>query len=293
MKFKRAVTFGLSATCLFAGEVFANNPWSDDVGGDYNIPPKEYNEEFHGYGSTGNIIYNKIDLQNGTDMWINGGNLYDNQGNEIGTVIPSLIGAINGGDDGRDGGIIAGAITKIEIDGIDVQVIFAWSVNIEEGGRKSGWVIANDFTPKNDIRDILQDNKSTRLGFIEDLLEDARYVEKTVTTATLPSEAEEWYLQPGRDGNAGKAKYYFTRDGIISALKNIPETGSQRFGVAHDAIPVGANFFVDLDVDEVELPIYPTSSSSQSAYSLKLVWGYAVNSSGRKWYSWVNSETLR
>ena len=61
-------------------------------------------------------------------------------------------------------------------------------------------------------------------------------------------------------------KYYFTRDGLISGLKNIPETGSQRFGVAHDVIPAGSKFYKDRSVDVIELPIYEPNKTKASPY---------------------------
>ncbi len=282
----------LSAACLFAGQSVAGNSWSNGVGGDFNVPPKEYNKKYHGYGSTGQTIYNKIDLQTGAHMFITGGKLYDNQGNAIGTVENSIIGAINEGAGGRDGGIIAGAITKLKINGRNQEVIYAWSVNIKEGGRKSGWVKSKYFSPKGDIKDILKKNKATRLDLIESSLKKGSYVKKVIKAAYLPNEAAEWYLMPGRDGNAGKAKYYFTREGQISGLKNIPETGSQRYGVAHDTAPVGAVFYKDRNVKTVKTKIYKPNATSPSGYTLDLVWGYFVNSAGKKWYSWVNEKAL-
>ncbi len=283
----------LSSALLLAGESFAENHWSSDVGGNFNIPPKEYNPNYHAYGSYGQKIYNKIDLQNGNNMQITGGKLYDNQGNVIGTAKDSVIGSINGGADGRDGGIIAGGITKMVINGNIKRMIYAWSVNITEGGRKSGWVELGNFKPRNGIRKILQRNVDKRLALIQDSLNDADYAPKVVKSATLPSEAEEWYLTPNRTGNAGKAKYYFTREGLISGLKNIPETGSQRYGVAHDAAPIGTVFQMDRNVDEVHLNIYKPDSSTPTQYSLKLVWGYFKNNANKRIYSWVNSAALR
>lgn len=278
--------------CLATGQSFAQYQWSDDVGGNLNIPPKEYNPHFHGYGSTGQVIYNKIDLQDGRTMYIDNAPLYDNQGNYIATAKESGIGYYDGK---KDGGLIAGAITKIKIDGKDRQVMYAWSVNVEEGGRTSGWVRTNEFTPKDDIRDIQQSIKEVRKSLLPSDLENRSYKQNTVGRATLPAEAEEWYIVPGRDPSKtqGKAKYYFTRDNLISGLKNIPETGSQRFGVSHDHIPRLSKFYTDRSVDIVELPIYEPNKTKASPYKLRLAWGYSINSSGRKWYSWINADALK
>lgn len=284
------VIIGFSLSCLLVGQSFAYNYWSNDVGGDFNVPPKEYNYEYHGYGSTGRTIYNKIDLHNGQAMQITGGNLYDNQGNIIGIAKPNMIGYYNGV---RNGGIIAGAITQLRINGKKKRVIYAWSVNIEGGGRKSGWVLAKNFSPKSEITNILKQNKKDRLALIKDKLQEADYERMIVKAAYLPSKAAEWYLMAGRDSNAGKAKYYFTRDGLISGIKNIPETGHQRYGVAHDSAPIGAYFYKDKNIDEVKIDIYKPNGSSPTDYSLKLVWGYFVNNAGKKWHSWINSAALR
>lgn len=76
---------------------------------------------------------------------------------------------------------------------------------------------------------------------------------------------------------AGKVIFYFAREGLISSLLKIPETGRQHFGVAHDVIPVGANIYwnnilIDKRVPKQSLDIFPPSSSNPSDPKLELVW---------------------
>lgn len=306
MKLKTSLVIGLAIACFsttqaFATSVYKPSPsvaydtgyWTNNDGGIFNVPPEEYNPTYHGYGSSGQVVYNKIDLQNGAPMYIaDNAALYDNRGNKIGTARSSKIGYHDGT---RDGGIIAGAITRLRIDGGTKEVAYAWSVNIKEGGRKSGWVEINNLTPTAKIRQILVQTAHDQTNIMIRNMQLGQYSAKTVKAAYLPSQAAEWYLTAGRDASkaAGKAKYYFTRDGLISGIKNIPETGRQRYGVAHDVAPIGATFYMDKRVPPVSLDIFPPSSTTPSGHKLKLVWGYFSNNASRKVFSWVNADALR
>lgn len=306
MKLKTPLIVGLAILCFSTTQVFATSfykpspsqayntsYWTNNDGGIFNVPPEEYNPTYHGYGSSGQVVYNKIDLQTGAAMEIAGDTaLHDNRGNKIGTARPSKIGYYDGQ---RDGGIIAGAVTKLKIGGTTTEVAYVWSVNIKEGGRKSGWVDINKLTPTADIRAILVQTAHNQTNLILSNLQQGQYTAKTVQAAYLPSEAAEWYLTAGRDASkaAGKAKYYFTRDNLISGIKNIPETGRQRYGVAHDVAPTGATFYMDKRVPQVSLDIFPPSSTTPSGHKLKLVWGYFNNNASRKVFSWVNADALR
>ena len=265
--------------------------WEEAPGGVLNLPPRLYNPRFHGYGAAGQKIYNKIDLQDGREIRIKRARLYDNQGNPLGVAVPSGVGRVEGR---KDGGVVAGAITELMIGGRKTEVMYAWSVNVEAGGRLSGWVRTKDFWPAADLRRIQRKIKGDRQALLPSDLGRRTYQEAVVVAAELPAEAAEWYVTPGRDAkkNQGKAKYYFTRKGLISGLKHVPVTGVQRFGVAHDHLPVGAPFFVDTSVPPVVRPIYKPGSKKPSKYELKVVWGYAVNNAGVKWFSWINADAL-
>lgn len=299
MKRKAPLLFGLAMACISVTQTAAADSsyntsyWTSNDGGIFNVPAVEYNAEFHGYGSSGQVVYNKIDLQTGAPMDIaKNSALFDNQGNLIGTAKLSKIGYYDGK---RDGGIIAGATTQLNINGRLKRVAYVWSVNINEGGRKSGWTEIENLSPTGDIEDILTKTKKARYAIFDAERKKGNYVAKTVKGAYLPAEAAEWYVTAGRDASksAGKAKYYFTRDGLISGLINIPETGRQRYGVAHDVAPIGATFYLDKRVPKKSLDIFPPSSNKPSGYTLDLVWGYFRNNSNRKVYSWLNAQTLR
>ena len=266
--------------------------WREAPGGAFNLPPKLYNPKFHGYGSAGQKIYNKIDLQDGRVMKIKKTRLYDNQGNVIATAVPSGVGYHK---DQKDGGIVAGAITQMLIDGRKTEVMYAWSVNIEPKGRASGWVPTESLWPAQDIRKIQLGIRGKRKSLLPRQLNRRRYTPMTVVSATLPKEAAEWFVTPGRSAkkNQGKAKYYYTRDGLISGLKHVPVTQAQRFGVAHDHIPLGATFHWDESVSIVSRPIYQPNSKRPSKYALKVAWGYAENNAGVWWYSWINADALK
>jgi len=219
--------------------------------------------------------------------------LYDPLGNKIATAEEGVVGWDHEELE-RTGGFVAGAITKIAVNGTDYTMAYAWSVNITDGGRTSGWIKTSKISPKDDIKDILWETRKDRLSLIQNEIDDGDYEGFTVVDTTLPSWLEEYYLDPDRDASytAGKAKYYYTRDGYITALKNIPETGSQRYGVGHDIIPTGGTFYRDMNVDRVNVYIYPPSSSEAVSHKLRLVWGYFETSAGWKTYSWINERAL-
>lgn len=269
--------------------------WADETGGIYNIPAVEYNDTYTGYGSDGDLIYNKIDLQNGQTMQIiRNAPLYDHTGTVVATAWSSAIGW-NHEIDFRDGGIIAATLADIKVGDTIHKMTYAWSVNTREGGRRSGWIKLTDLSPSANIENILSENKTKRMNILRDGgVEDATYTENTIISATLPEEYEEYYLDPDRDASytAGKAKYYYTRDNYISGIKNIPETSRQRYGVAHDNIPLNGKFYRDNNHSRVNVSIYPPSSSDAVGHKLRLVWGYTITSAGEKLYSWVNERTL-
>ena len=295
-KFKGSLIAPIALVILSSTQAFAASDywWEEDDGGIFNIPPVEYNPTYYGYGSTGNTVYNKVDLQNNESMYITKETLlYDNQGNKIATAEASVIGW-NHDEEERDGGLVAGAITKVEVNGKDYTMAYAWSVDITDGGRTSGWIKTSKLSPKNDIKDILWETREDRLAIIQDDIDAGDYEAYTLVETTLPSWAEEYYLDPDRDESytAGKAKYYYTRDAYLTAIKNIPETGSQRYGVGHDMLPIGVTFYRDMNVDRVNVNIYPPSSEDEINHKLRLVWGYIETSAGWKVYSWVNERAL-
>ena len=270
---------------------YAQQYWEDDPGGLFNPPPVVYNPIYFGYGSTGNVTYNKLDLQDGRTMQMDETTLFDNTGEAIATAFASGIGRVNGS---RDGGLIAGSISKFVINGQEKWMTYAWSVNTREGGRQSGWIDVDALSPRNDIVSILTDTKRDRLALFGSRLDHDNYQSYTLQDARLPRYMEEYYLDPGRDAskNAGKAKYYYTRDGLLTLINNIPETGSQRYGVGHDIAPVGSKFFRDMDVAPVEVSIYPPSSYSAQSHTLNLVWGYVQTSADDSIFSWINERAL-
>ncbi|MDB9741734.1 hypothetical protein OAB00_02650, partial [Akkermansiaceae bacterium] len=284
-----------AAALLVPATLSAQYYWEEEEGGVYNIPAVEYNATYTGYGSDGDLIYNKIDLQTGESMEITQTtNLYDNTGNEIARAWSSAIGW-NHETSFRDGGIIAGAIKDIEIEGETHRMVYAWSVN-SSIGRHSGWMKLADLSPSSTIEAILEDNDEKRMAIINASgAQTATYNEATIVATNLPDYMEEYYLDPDRDASysAGKARYYYTGDeNYISGLTNIPETGRQRYGVAHDAFPLGAKFYYDISVPASNVSIYAPSSSVPESHSLDLVWGYSITSAGDKVYSWVNERAL-
>lgn len=294
IKLKHVFLLPILALSLGSAPAFSDYSWEDDDGGIFNIPPVEYNPYYYGYGSSGQTIYNKIDLQTGESMYIsNDVWIVDNQGSYIATAETSPIGWDHDLET-RDGGIVAGAITEININGTDYTMAYAWSVNTTDGGRTSGWINTEKLSPNTDIVSILWETRTDRLALIQDDIDEGDYTPYTIVETTLPSWAEDYYLDPDRDASytAGKAKYYYSRDEYLTGLKNIPETGSQRYGVGHDMIPLGATFYRDMNVDRVNVYIYPPSSSDPINHKLRLVWGYMETSAGWKIYSWVNERAL-
>ena len=274
-----------------SASALAQQHWENDPGGLFNPPPVEYNPIYFGYGSRNNVTYNKIDLQDGRTMQMQETALYDNSGQRIATATASGIGRVNGE---RDGGLIAGSIYRFVIDGEEKLMTYAWSVNVREGGRQSGWIEVDALSPRNDIVSILNQTKGDRLALFGDRIRHNNYERYTLRNTRLPSYMEEYYLDPGRDASktAGKAKYYYTRDGLLTLINNIPETGSQRYGVGHDIASVGSKFYRDMNVSPVTVNIYPPSSYSAQSHTLNLVWGYVQTSGGESIFSWANERAL-
>lgn len=288
-------------TSVFAAALAASSTgvsaieWDDNSGIPFNQPSVNFNPAYHGYGSSGQRLYNKIDLQDGRPMYIEGGQpMHDNQGNIISYTKDetSIIGYYDGE---RDGGLVAGSYTRIrDSSGSNRKMTYAWSVNLEEGGRGSGWVLISALTPQRDLSRILRKTRRDKRALWNSQHQHSNYEEYTIKEATLPSYMADYYLDPDRDAsyNAGKAKYYYTRDGIITGLINIPETGSQRYGVGHDVLSVGTKFQRDMNVPIIDVSIYPPSSSVAESHKLQLAWGYSKTNAGRIVYSWVNNRTL-
>lgn len=282
-----------------AGPVSAYADDWQDQGGIFNPPSEIFNADHAGYGSSGQTIYNKIDLRNGKQMEIEEGTvIHDSEGNVIGIAEGSGIGYYNGE---RDGGLVAGSLAQMELGNRTVWATYVWSVDIDGKGRMSGWVDvaalgnAADSSVEGEIFDVLKDTHDARIDIFEDELLRGDYEAFEVVDYRLPSYMEEYYLDPDRDPSslAGKAKYYYTRDGLLTVSMNIPETGSQRYGVGNNIVPEGAVFYRDMNVDRQTVNIYPPSSSDASSHSLRLVWGYFETTAGAKVYSWTNERVLQ
>ena len=284
--------------------------WANDNGGVYNIPAEEYNPTYYGYGSTDNSVYNKIDLQNGQKMQINSPTsnkaaLYDYLGNKVADAWDSPIGRdigniTNAGYTFRDGGIIAASIAQIRVGNTNHTMAYAWSVNTQGQGRRSGWIKLSDLTPSNNIKNILESNKNARMNILQaGGINNATYDEYKVISAFLPSTISEYYLDPGRSASytAGKARFYYTvaedNGHYISGIKNIPETSRQRFGVAHNNLPINAKFYKDRNYPVVKVNIYAPNSYTANSHKLELVWGYTVTGAGEKIWSFVNRRALQ
>ena len=274
--------------------------WQSADGGIFNPPSEIFNSEHHGFGSTGQVIYNKIDLQNGKTMYVQDGTpMHDSQGNVITTAIGSGVGYV---DNQKDGGLIAGSITRMEIGGEVVDATYLWSVNVREGGRASGWVdidaleTPNDPSVNDDIREVLAQQHRDRLAIFEDALSPASaYQAFQVQETSLPAYMEEYYVVANRDADKtqGKARFYYTRDnGTLSPQMNIPETGSQRFGVGNGLVTAGETFHRDMTVDAVDVLIYPPESSIPEDHTLQLVWGFIEFAEGEVVHSWINARAL-
>ncbi|MEP3481260.1 MAG: hypothetical protein ABJZ55_18615 [Fuerstiella sp.] len=275
----------------------------DAPGGFRNPWPALYNKEWAGKGSKGQVIYNKL-LIPGKTMRIQETWLYDNQGNPMAKTQASSVGYVAGE---RDGGINAGCITNLLIDGVKTECVLMFAIDIQRGsgisgegkkerggGRRSGWAPLESLEPRDELLKIQHTIKS-RIDKIRPNQRQGNVKEYTVIDYSLPEEAAEWYVTPGRSAkkSQGKAKYYFTRRGRLYGLINIPESGKQRFGVTYDVAPVGAKFYRDMAEPEVKVPIYAPDSTKPSQYTLPLVYGAFINNAGEKRFCWTNSDCLK
>ena len=268
--------------------------WCRDPGSIFNAPSIEFNPKYWSYDSSGQKSYNKLDLQTGKTIYIKGGvPLYDSQGNLIATTVNGTS-AIGYYDGQVDSGLIPGSLYKIKVNGKKRWMTYVWSVNVTQGDRASGWVAVKHLSPWRDVVKILKQTKKNKYRIWQKQHKHKNYQQYTVQETTLPSYMAEYYLNPDRDAldTVAKAKDYYTRDGRITGLLNIPETGSQRYGVAHDVLSIGAEFYVDQNVDRVKVSIYPPSNSVAVDYTLQLVWGYSLTSAGKKVFSWINARAL-
>ena len=286
--------------------------WANDEGGVFNIPPVEFNRDFYGWGSFGfntsrGIRYNKVDLHAGSNddekntMYIKNDDnalLYDSFGNVIAKAWESAIGYNHVAGE-RDGGIIAGAINEINIDGVKHTVVYAWSVN-SNVGRQSGWIKLADLTPRDDIEDILSDSKRERDAILtaSGAYGLGLYEESEIVEAYLPENLFDYYVTAGRsdDNGAGRARYYYTNvdNQYLSGLLNIPETGKQRYGVAHNALALDEKFYTAAYVDSHDVQLFPPSNTGNTSTNVKLTlaWGYSYTNTGEKIYSWINKAAL-
>ena len=309
--FKKIVLPFAAALLLSVGNgtAIAEVTWSDTRGGPFNIPSEEFNPTYYGWGSFGfgtsrGIRYNKVDLHKGGSdkaektMYISSDDdvlLYDNSGNIITRAWESPIGWDHVSAT-RDGGIAAGGITEIKISGVSHTMVYAWSVN-SRIGRQSGWIKLEDLSPTIDISDILTSNKIERDAILRSngAYGSGTYQEHTVVEAYLPTAKYDYYVTANRSSSngAGRARYYYTNidNQYISGLMNIPETGSQRYGVAHDIIALGSTFYVASYANSHNVTLFPSGSGSSDG-SMTLVFGYALTSAGRKIYSWINKAAL-
>ena len=286
--------------------------WAGDTGGVFNIPPVEFNRDFYGWGSFGfntssGIRYNKVDLHTGSNddventMYIKNDDnalLYDSHGNILAKAWESAIG-YNHVENVRDGGIIAGAINKIKVDGVNQTMVYAWSVN-SNLGRHSGWMKISDLVPRIDIENILNESKKKRDAILvaSGAYGLGLYEENKIVEAYLPNGLYDYYVTAGRDDDngAGRARYYYTNvdNQYLSGLLNIPETGKQRFGVAHNALALNEKFYLASYVNPHNVDLFPPSNSGSSATNTKLTlaWGYSYTNTGEKIYSWINKAAL-
>lgn len=254
----------------------------------WNVPPVKYNPDYPGAGRTGTANYNKLQRPTGKQR-INRTQLYDNQGNVLGIAKAGLIGYYGRR---RYGGINAGATTKVKIDGKDRVVTFIAAAPTVGGGSQSGYVIHWELSGAKRILQ-LQQQVIARMRSLYPTNDGRSYTKMIVNDNTLPFEHAEYYVDPDRDSSytAGKAKYYYTRDGVLDGLINIPETGKQRFGVSCDQAPIGETFWMDDNIEEAVVAYY-APSSEVVAGRFRLVYGYFVTSAGAKRFCWTNRECL-
>ena len=283
----------LAVLTLFAAFFSANalTATAQDAWWKYNLKPVRYNPDCPGAGNSGNTNYNKMQIPGVTQRVKEDTGIYDNQGNLLGEAKEGKIGYY---DNRRQGGINSGAITKVRINGVSRDVIYAHAALTVGGGSQSGYIRLNKLTPRSTI----EDKQNEIADKIADLLPSQNnhsYKKMRVVNKTLPNFAEEYYVTPNRDPSktAGKAKFYWVRDGVLDGLINLPETGSQRYGVSWDQAPVGSPFWMDEDVDEYVIEVFaPNSSKVSKNASFRMRYGYFKTNANKKRYCWTNRECL-
>jgi len=249
-----------------------------------------------GYDSGGNDNPNA--LQWSETIEIEETFLYDNYGNKLskdGVEVVTKAGPVGYYDGDHFGKVHAGAWAKIRINGIDRDCIYLAAAKIQGGGTYSGWARVDRASPEDKLASYTQTiynrRESASVRYTANPDGNLRYQEHKVVDTSVPAALEEGYILPDRTSNAGKAKYYYIRDGVLNGFINLPETGNKRHGVQSSRVKVGKSFWRDLDVDDYIQNIYGYNSSNIVG-TFRWSFGYFETNTGQKIYCWTNRECL-
>ncbi|MFC7338220.1 hypothetical protein ACFQY0_13585 [Haloferula chungangensis] len=264
----------------------------------FNPPPSTFNSTSWqvGFDSGGNANPNA--LQWSETITVDATYLYDNNGNKLtedGVEVMTEEGPVGYYDGEHYGKVHAGAWAEIRINGVTRECIYLAAAEIQGGGTYSGWARVDRMEPQSNLSSYTQSiyarRESAAVRYTANPAGSTRYVMHTVLDVPVPSALEESYIIPNRTSSAGKAKYYYIRDGVLNGFINLPETGNKRHGVQCSRSRIGKNFWRDMDVNDYVQNLYGYDSSTVIA-TFRWCFGYFETNTGQKIYCWTNRDCL-
>ena len=233
---------------------------------EFNPPPEDYNTKSkeRGFDSNGSVNPNAMQLDGKTMKTTKETYIFDNQGNRLregGEDVKLKKGKIGYYDDGHFGKILAGGTARMKVGRKTIDMIYVNAAPRKGGGTFSGWIPRDNLSPSDSIYNTNQnikerrdssDVRSTRASGST----SRNYQRYEVKNQGTPSALQGGYIIKNRTSNAGKAEYYYVRDGTLMGFTNLPETGNKRHGVQGSRTKPGQYFWRDKNVDYYEQTIY-------------------------------------
>ncbi|MGJ8641589.1 MAG: RICIN domain-containing protein [Opitutaceae bacterium] len=294
--YRNTIATLLLGAALSTAEAGLDDYTNPDYYDQFNPEPASFNSQSWqvGFDSSGNDNPNA--LQWSATIEVEETYLYDNYGNKLkedGVEVITEAGPIGYYDGEHYGKVHAGAWAKIKINGTERDCIYLAAAHIQGGGTYSGWARVDKASPEDKLTSYSQTiyDRRESVRYTANPGGSSRYVEHTILDTSVPAALEDSYILPDRTSNAGKAKYYYIRDGVLNGFINLPETGNKRHGVQASRVKVGKSFWRDVDVDDYIQNLYGYDSSTVAG-TFRWSFGYFETNTGQKIYCWTNRDCL-
>ena len=214
--------------------------------------------------------------------------MYDDQGKAMGTVKATTLA-------GGNGGINAGAITRLRLPGPDgtlgapVDCVYAWNLSTSQG-HHTGWI---PLASVSNAKTVAAEQKAIASRIARAQGSDHHGHTAYAVTPQGPGKAAGLYVFPNQKSPvANKAQYFFSSGSESQMYVNLPQKGDPgRFGVGDNVVPAGAVFHADDSVRPQKVGLYKQHSAKQVGH-LNFVYGYVINNAGQKTHGWMNAALL-